>query len=503
MLVNDCSIIILILLYYRDICGFGEGFMRTVEEYFEDLLKMKPNVYIDGKRVSRDDPRLRGGINVISKTFELVDDPEYRKLLVTKSHLTGKEINRFTHINQSADDLLVKQKMIRKLCHLTGGCVQRCMGCDAINALSVVTYLADLEHKTDYYRKFTEYLKYFQERDLTAACAQTDVKGHRKKRPHQQDDPDMYVRVVEKRSDGIIVRGAKNCITMAAYADEIIVLPTRAMTDKDKDWSVAFAVPADTDGVKLITRATSMRQRKQLKAPIAEIGVGDSLVVFDDVFVPWDRVFLCGENKYATLAAYLFALYHRHSYTGCKPATTDIVMGVAALIADYSGIGEEWHVRSKLVELASVAELVYAAGIASAIEGRKMPNGTFVPNEVYANVGRRHAGKNFYHESELLADIAGGLPATLPFEGDFVGPETKPYLEKYLKRRADVPAENVYRCLMIISDILCSALGGVMAVAGVHGGGSPIMEDITIWRTYNFEEKKKIAKYLAGISESS
>ncbi|AIY90536.1 4-hydroxyphenylacetate 3-hydroxylase family protein [Geoglobus acetivorans] len=475
--------------------------MRTVEEYRNDLYSMKPNVYVGGKRVKRDDPRLRGGLYVMSKTFELADHPDYKDLLTTRSHLTGKKINRFTHINQSAEDLLAKQEMTRKLCHLVGGCIQRCMGCDAINALSIATYAADMEHGTDYSRRFAEYLKEFQGRDLTAACAQTDVKGDRSRRPHEQEDPDMYLRVVERRSDGIVVRGAKNCITMSAVADEIIVVPTRAMTPADKDYSVAFAVPADAEGVKIISRTSSLRAPEEMNMPQANVGDDEGFVIFDDVFVPWDRVFLCGENKYATLSAHLFALFHRHSYTGCKPATTDIVMGFGALIAEYSNIYDKHNIREKLVELASVAELVYAAGIASAINGTKTPAGTFLPNEIYANVGRRYAGLNYYHELEILAELSGGLPAALPFAEDFLNPETRPYIEKYIKRRSDVPAENVYRCLFGISNILCSSFGGVQAVAGVHGGGSPVMEDIAIWRSYNFEEKKEIAKYLTGIKE--
>ena len=474
--------------------------MRTAEEYRNDLLKMKANIYIGGKRVKRDDRRLRGGRNVISKTFELAGNPDFKEL-TARSHLTGKKINRFTHVNQSADDLMTKQLMTRKLCHMVGGCIQRCMGCDAINALSIATFAADMEKGSDYNRRFIEYLKEFQKRDLTAACAQTDVKGDRSKRPHEQEDPDMYVRVVEKKSDGIIVRGAKNCITMSAVADEIIVLPTRAMTPSDANYSLAFAIPADAEGVKIISRASSLRAPKGLDMPQAEIGDDEGFIVFDDAFIPWDRVFLCGENNYATLAAHLFALFHRHSYTGCKPATTDVVTGFAALIADYNGVYNKSNIREKLVELASVAELVFAAGLASAINGTKTPAGTFLPNEVYANIGRRHAGLNYYHELELLAELAGGIPAALPFAEDFLNPETRPYIEKYIKRRAGVSPENVYRCLYGISNILCSSFGGVLAVAGVHGGGSPVMEEIAIWRSYDFEEKKKIARYLAGIKE--
>ncbi len=475
--------------------------MRTSEEYRQDLYNMKPNVYIRGKKVGRDSPDLRGGMDIISKTFDLVDNPAFRDLLTAKSHITGKRINRFTHIHQNAEDLMKKQEMTRKICGIVGGCIQRCMGCDAMNGLSIATFAADMEHGTDYHRRFLEYLREFQERDLVAACAQTDVKGDRSKRPHQQDDPDMYVRIVEERSDGIVVRGAKNCITMAAVADEIIVIPTRAMGPQDRDYCVAFAIPADTEGVKLVARASRLRAPEGLEMPQGEFGDDENMVIFDDVFVPWDRVFICGEHRYATLAAYLFALFHRHSYTGCKPATTDIIMGFGALIADYSGVYDKHNIREKLVELAATAELVYSAGIASAVHGTKTPAGTFMPNEVYANVGRRHAGLNYYRELEILAELAGGLPAALPFDQDFLSPEIGPLIQKYIKRRSGVPAEDVYRCLYGISNILCSSLGGTMAVAGVHGGGSPVMEEIAIWRTYNFEKKKDLAKYLAGIKK--
>ncbi|MHA1606747.1 MAG: 4-hydroxyphenylacetate 3-hydroxylase family protein [Candidatus Freyarchaeota archaeon] len=475
--------------------------MRTPEEYQESLYKMKPNVYIGGEKVKRDDPRLQGGIRVISKTFELVDDPEFKDLLVATSHLTGEKINRFTHINRSPEDLLKKQEMIRKLCHLTGGCIQRCMGCDAINALSVITYEVDQALGTEYHKRFLKYLEYFQKNDLVAAGAQTDVKGDRSLRPHQQKDPDLYVRIVKKTDDGIIVRGAKNHITMAAYADELIVLPTRMMTKDDGDWSVSFAIPADTEGVKLVTRATSFRPRKKFKAPLAEVGAADSFVIFDDVFVPWERVFLCGEWQFAGLLAHLFALFHRHSYTGCKPALFDIIMGAAALVSDYNGVENKPHVRSKLAQLVSLSELVYAAGIASAVKSQTYGSGTCVPNVVYANVGRRHAGLNAHAAIEILTDLSGGLPATLPYEEDFLNPETGPLLEKYISRRAEVPPENIHRCFRLLSDMLCSALGGVMAVADVHGGGSPVMEEIAIMATYDVEEKKQIVKRLAGISD--
>lgn len=476
--------------------------MRTSEEYIRKLHEMQKNVYINGELVERDCPDLLPSIRVLSKTLDLTQKPEFKNLITVPSHLTGETINRFTHVNRSTEDLRKKQKMIRKACHLTGGCIQRCMGCDAINALSFTTYELDKAYGTEYHQRFLKYLKHFQENDLMAAAAQTDVKGDRSLRPHQQKDPDLYVRVIEKKEDGIIVRGAKNHITMAAIADELICLPTRAMKEEDADYAVAFAIPADSENVKLVTHVANPRPREKFKAPIANFGFADSFIIFDDLFVPWERVFMCGEWPLAALLAHGFALFHRHSYTGCKPAITDIVTGASSLVAEYQGISGKTHVRSKLAHLVSVGELVYAAGIAAAVEGEKHESGTFIPNTVYANVGRRHAGLNIYREYEILTDLAGGLPSTLPFEGDFVNPKTKKYLEKYIMRREDVSPENIHLCFRLLSDMLCSSLSGVSAVAGVHGGGSPIMEEIIIAATYDFDKKRKIAKYLAGIIES-
>lgn len=473
--------------------------MRTFQDYLEKLSRMNPNIHMDGEPIKRDDPRLMVAINNIKLTFDLAQDPQYEGLMTATSHLTGKKINRFSHVHRSVDDLLKKQEMTRVICQKTPACVQRCMGIDMINALSVVTHEVDQAKGTDYYPRFLKYLKYFQENDLVGCAAQTDVKGDRSLRPHQQADPDLYLRVVEKRKDGIIVRGAKAHNSIAAYADEILVTPTRALTEEEGDWAVCFAVPADVEGVHQVVLTHLPRPRKKLKAPVAEYGGCHSLTVFDDAFIPWERVFLCGEWEFGGRAAGLFALFHRHSYTGCKPAAADILMGAAALVAEYNGVERSQHIRHKLAELASVAELVYGAGIAASVKSQRASSGTFVPDVVFCNVGRRHAGLNVYHEYETLCDVAGGLSATLPFEGDFYDPSTGPLLNKYMMRKAGVSAENQHRCFRMISDLIASSFATYRQIAGVHGGGSPIMEAIAVLANYDLESKKKIAKYLAGI----
>lgn len=462
-------------------------------------MKLRPNVYLGGKLVGRDDPVFEPGLNTLSLTYDLVDDPKYHDLLTATSHLTGEKINRFTHMHQTSEDLQKKQEMTRKLCHVCGRCIQRCMGIDAMNALSVVTKDIDDATGTNYHQRFLEYLRYFQENDLVGNAAQSDVKGDRSLRPHEQTDPDMYLRVVEKREDGIVVRGAKAHNSIAAYAEELLVIPTRAMTKEEGDWAVAFAIPADAEGIYLVSTPHVHRKRSKLKAPIEEYGTMHAFTIFDNVFVPWERVFMCGETKYAGTLASLFATYHRHSYTGCKPAMTDIFLGATALVAEYNGIGKASHVRDKLADLIAVAELVFAAGLAAGVKGTKSASGTMMPDVVYTNVGRYHAGVNIYHEYETLADIAGGLAATLPWEDDFYHETIGPQLEKYIMRKADVPAEHQHRCFRLIENLICSSTGAAAQISGIHGGGSPVMEKIAIMGRYDIEGRKNIVKYLAGI----
>ena len=237
--------------------------MKTAEQYYKDLKKMKPNLYIGGEKVGRDDPRIKPGINVVSVTYDLAQDPEWDGLLTAISSLTGEKINRFTHLPQNPYDLIQKQKMVRLLCHRVGGCIQRCMGNDMMNALSIVTKEADEKSggKTEYYDRFLAFLREFQEKDMVGAGAQTDVKGNRMLRPSQQEDPDLYLRVVERNAKGVVVRGCKVHTSVGPYCDELIVTPCRSLTEKEGDWAVCFAVPADTPGVHMLIEAANPTPR--------------------------------------------------------------------------------------------------------------------------------------------------------------------------------------------------------------------------------------------------
>jgi Aromatic ring hydroxylase len=488
----------------------------TYEEYKERLLKMKPNVYLNGQKVDRSGDFLRGGLYVMKMTYDMCHDPEYADVCTATSHLTGEKISRWTHIHHSQDDLLKKQLMTRLMCHRVGGCTQRCMGTDAMNAIAVVSYDCDQACGTNYHERFNKFLLYMQENDLVANCAQTDVKGSRNakyKRAHEQPDPDQFVHIVKTDVDGtgidgkpckgLIVRGAKICNSNAPYVDEIIVNPTKFMGKGDESYAISFALPADWDGIKLMALPGLHHKRSHIQAPFSDVGDCESMTIFDDVFVPYERVFLNGlENpdvvQYAGYLALMFAHFHRHSYTGCKTAVSEVIAAQAALVADVNDIAKAEHVREKICDIIMTAELVFAAGQAAAYRAVEFPNGSWVPDEMLTNAGRKLAGHKIYHEYETLADLTGGVCASLPTEESFYAPETAELCNKYIMRNPAYTPEETHRVMRMMENKLCDAFEGAAAVAGVHGGGSPLMETITMMSRYDLEPLKDLAKYLAG-----
>lgn len=476
--------------------------LRTKEQYHESLFKMRPNIYIGGEKVGRDDPRLLPGIRVYDLSFDLAQKSEWKGLATADSPITGEVVNRFCHLPQNPYDLIKKQKLIRLGARRAGGCIQRCMGQDGITALAVCTKEIDKAKGTDYHDRFLKFIRYYQKNDLAGCCAQTDSKGDRLKRPSQQKNSDHYVRIVKERKDGIVVRGYKMSITTASYAEEMVVVPTRALTEEDRDYAVAFVIPSDTEGVKLITRPIWLREKDEEDAsPFCQFGVADSVIVFDDVFVPKDRVFMCGEWEFGRRMALLFANSHRHSYCGCKPAVSDILCGATLLAADANNITKTSHVREKITEFAGAAALSFAAGIAASLYGTKTSSGVFFPNEIYANVGRRLMGELIYHEYNILTEIAGGIAVTMPFQDDFKKGENVEELKKFIVRNTNLSSEESLKIWKFVDDLGASSMSSWYKIAGVHGGGSPIMETISLGLEYNFEDKKNLARYLAGVDK--
>lgn len=481
--------------------------LMTGEQYIESIRKMNMQVYMFGKKVDCpvDDPILRPSLNSVRMTYDLAQMPEYQDLMTAISPETGKVINRFTHIHRSTGDLVKKVKMQRLLGQKTAACFQRCVGMDAFNAVYSTTYETDKKYGTHYHDNFVKFMLYVQEHDLTVDGAMTDPKGDRSKAPHEQADPDIFLRVVERRPDGIVVRGAKAHQTGVLNSHEVIVMPTISMKPEDKDYAVSFAVPMDTPGIYMIIGRQSCDTRKtegsEMDVGNAEFGGVEALTVFDDVFVPNDRIFQNGETEFSGMMVERFAGYHRQSYGGCKVGVGDVLIGAAAVAADYNGAAKASHVKDKLIEMTHLNETLYCCGIACSAEGHPTESGAYLIDLLLANVCKQNVTRFPYEIVRLAEDIAGGLMVTAPSEADFRDPKLGPVIEKYLKGVNGVSTENRLRILRLIENLALGTAAVGYRTESMHGAGSPQAQRIMIARQGNLEHKKQLAKVLAHIKE--
>ena len=481
--------------------------LMTGKEYIESIRSMDMQVYMFGKKVEHpvDDPILRPALNSVRMTYDLAQMPEYQDLMTAVSPETGKVINRFTHIHRSAEDLVKKVKMQRLLGQKTAACFQRCVGMDAFNAVFSTTYEVDKKYGTRYHQNFVDFMLYVQEKDLTVDGAMTDPKGDRAKAPHEQADPDLFLRVVERRPDGIVVRGAKAHQTGVLNSHEVIVMPTIAMGPEDKDYAVSFAVPMDSKGIYMIIGRQSCDTRKregsEMDVGNAEFGGVEALTIFDDVFVPNERIFLNGEHEFAGMLVERFAGYHRQSYGGCKVGVGDVLIGAAAVAADYNGAAKASHVKDKLIEMTHLNETLYCCGIACSAEGHKTASGAYLIDLLLANVCKQNVTRFPYEIVRLAEDIAGGLMVTAPSEADFRDEKLGPVIDKYLRGVNAVSTENRLRILRLIENLSLGTAAVGYRTESMHGAGSPQAQRIMIARQGNLEHKKELAKAIAHIKE--
>ena len=483
--------------------------MMTRAEYIESLRRLNLKVYFMGELIENpvDHPMIRPSMNSVAKTYELAEKPEYQDLMTVYSPLIGKRINRFCHLHQSTEDLVNKVKMQRLMGQKTAACFQRCVGMDAFNAIFSTTYEMDQKLGTEYHKRFTEYMKFVQENDLTVDGAMTDPKGDRSLSPSRQEDPDMYMHVVEVREDGIVVRGAKAHQTGAVNSHEHLIMPTVAMKEEDKDYAISFAVPSDAEGVFMVYGRQSCDTRKMeenadMDLGNAQYGGHEALVVFDNEFVPNERVFMCREYEFAGMMVERFAGYHRQSYGGCKVGVGDVLIGAAALAADYNGVPKANHIKDKLIEMIHLNETLYACGIACSAEGEKMPAGNYQINLLLANVCKQNITRMPYEIARLAEDIAGGLMVTMPSEQDLRSEKIGPYVEKYLQGATGTSTENRMRILRLIENITLGTAAVGYRTESMHGAGSPQAQRIMISRQGNLAAKKELAKVIAKVDES-
>ncbi len=478
--------------------------IRTKEDYLKSLRDLGHLVYFKGEPVPdvTVHPSLAPHINAAAKTYELALMPEHEDLLTATSHLTGKRVNRFTHIHQNVDDLIKKVQMLRLIAHETASCFQRCVGFDGLNATYMTTYDIDQKHGTDYHKRFTEYMKYIQEENFILVGGMTDPKGDRSKSPSKQADPDLFTRVVERREDGVVISGAKAHQTGAVNSHEILVMPTMALREGDEDYAITCAVPLNAKGVILIFGRQTNDERKaesQMDAGNPDFGMvgGEALVVFDNVFVPWDRVFMCGEVDFCGSLVERFATLHRQNYGGCKGGVSDVLVGACALACEYQGTMKASHIKDKLAEMMHLAETIYTGSVACSAMGYETDSGAYYPDPVLANCTKLNVSRNIYKIAQLAHDVAGGIIATLPAESDLRHPEIGKYIEKYMAGVEGVSTEARMKILRLIENMT----GGTALVESMHGAGSPQAQKVMYQRLGKIDMKVKWAKKLAGIED--
>lgn len=475
--------------------------LRTAEAYWQGLRDGR-EVYYRGQRVEdvTAHPILGLGALHTALDFHLAEDPAHRPLLVA-ADADGSLISRYFHIPRSPEDLRARNELIETVTRVGNSFVPlvKEIGTDAIFALMIVAAEVDRPAGTGYLPRVQAFYRHCRDGDLTMAVAQTDVKGDRSLRPHAQAQPDTYVHVVERRSDGIVVRGAKAHTTNAVYADEIIVLPTRALGREDADWAVAFAVPAATRGVRMLASPRGFSATSIFDNPLsARYKTVESLTIFEDVFVPMERVFLLGEWQAAGPLAKTFVEFHRFTAVSYKPPLLELLLGAAALLAEYNGIAQAGHVRDKLVQLVMYLETVRGLTRVAAQDCR-VRDGIAVPNVVYTNAAKYYFAAHYHEAVRAVQDIAGGLVVTAPVEEDWQEPATRAAMERYLV--GTVGAEERLRAFNLVRDLTASDLGGYLEVLAIHAEGSLEAQKLTVLMDTDLDAYKTYARRAAGIEE--
>jgi 4-hydroxybutyryl-CoA dehydratase / vinylacetyl-CoA-Delta-isomerase len=476
--------------------------ITTGEAYINSLRGRNLKVYLFGQLVAEpiDHPMIRPSVNAVAQTYDLaLLDPE---LASTISPLTGERISRFLHVATSADDLVQQNKMQRRLGQLTGTCFQRCVGMDAFNALHSTTFEIDQKHKTVYHNRLKDFLTYIHQRNQVVGGAMTDVKGDRSKLPSEQTDPDLFVHISRRTTEGVYITGAKAHQTGCLNSHWLLVMPTLRLTDADRDYAIIGAIPVDAEGITYIYGRQSCDTRSMEGGSIdvgnAQYGGQEAMVIFDNVFIPNHLIFMDGQYEFASMLVERFTCYHRRSYV-CKSGVGDVLIGAAATIAEYNGADKASHIKDKLVEMTHLNETIYATGIAASYQSAATASGAFLANDMLANVCKHHVTKIPYEIARLAQDLAGGLMVTLPSEQDFRSESVGAILEKYLKGRADVSTENRIRILRLIENMTLGRNAVGYLTESMHGAGSPQAQRIQIARQMELPFKKQLAQSLAGI----
>lgn len=476
--------------------------LKTYDEYLASLKAMRPNIYKFDELIEdvTTHPATKRTVAGHGWTFKGAHDPEFKEMVTTTSHITGEPISRYLSVIQSAEDMFANSRMKRLMFHKTGTCTGgRCAGWSGINALFPTTWEMDRDLGTDYHQRFLNWLKDAQARDITISGALTDAKGDRTKTPSQQDDKDVFLHIKEKRDDGIVVRGAKLMICGIAAANEIFVVPGSGYKEEDADCAVSFVIPRDTEGLTIVeTRHPSDGRDLEdgFDNPVTCGGITQAFLLFEDVFVPNERVFMAGEFKYTTKAVMSFIMPYRAAIGGCVAGQGDIKIGSALLTAEANGLAPKVF-KDKIVKMQINNETTFGMGIAAAALGRKHESGAWVCDPLLSNVNKVHVATLPYETSVLAQDIAGGIAETgcMPSYKDFQSKKYGHLIKKYMTAAKD--GETRARAARLVE--WCTIGGGVPGC--MHGGGSPDGAKLIIRMADDLNKKLEIARELAGVGE--
>ena len=477
--------------------------LKTGGDYIKSLRDLKPVIYYRGERIedATRHPATSPHVRAAAMTYTLANSDKYRDLATATSHLTGRIINRFTHVHQNIEDLIKKIKLLRVLGQKTGTCFQRCVGLDGMNATYSVAYEMDQKYGTDYFERFKKWLIHIQDENLMVVGAMTDPKGDRSKTPVDQPDPDQYVHVVDRRPDGIVIRGAKLHMTGAVNSHEILIMPTTAMDERSKDYAVICAVPVDDPGITMIFGRQANDGRRDNRERIdvgnpsfGSVG-GEAVIVFDDVFVPRDKVFMDGETDFTGSIVYRFAAHHRANYGACKTGLMDVMIGAVSYLTQVQGTARASHVRDKVTEMIHLCETLYSSSIACSAEGWPTDSGAYMVDTMLANVCKQNVTRFHFEVARLAVDLAGGFLATIPSQHDLNSEEVGHLVRKYFTGIEGIPAEDRIKIARLVE----AMTGGTAMVESMHGAGSPQAQRVMILREGKLAEKMKLAKALVGV----
>ncbi len=480
--------------------------LKTAQEYLDTIKKMKPRVYIGGKWVTNllENPVTKSMVMANSAIYGLAEDPAHKEVMVATSHLTGEPVNRNLNVARNIHDLDMRQEMAQLTSQTVGTCNYRCVGCDALNSLASTTWEMDQALGTKYNERFNKWLAYAQANDLAVSGAITDAKGDRKKRPSQQDDIDTFIHLVEKRDDGIVVRGIRVSQSGAIGSHETLVLPGGGLKEGEEKFALAFAVQNSAPGLSYICQYNAYSAERDACENIDELGnpiYGQretSTMYFDNVFIPWERVFLCGETKYAGKMVTRFAKAHRMNCGGaCKVGFADLIIGASMLAAEYIGVEKVPHIQEKIIDMVRFSETSHACAIAAAMRGREEPKGSgvYLPDDLFGNAAKLNIAHGFWEIIKNAGDIGGGLVVTMPRMKDLDDPEVGPVLKKAFA--AVGPADK----RMKVAKFLQHWSAGLHGPGTWHGAGAPQTQRFMFTVLTDFEAKKKMAKKLMGMKE--